>query len=245
MFHRDVAPGIHRLCIAHTNVYLVEHGGRILVVDAGLPSFWKPLTAALTEIGRSPADVDGVVLTHGHFDHVGIAKRIRSEWAVPVWVHADDARLAAHPYSYRPERARLLYPLSHPRGLGPLATMAAAGALAVKGVPDAAALSPGVPLPASPTIVPTPGHTDGHVALHFPDRDALIVGDAIVTLDPYTGGTGPQIVARAATADSPEALRSLDAIVATGASILLPGHGEPWTEGAESAVAAARARGAH
>jgi glyoxylase-like metal-dependent hydrolase (beta-lactamase superfamily II) len=106
-------------------------------------------------------------------------------------------------------------------------------------------LSPAVPLPASSTIVPTPGHTDGHVALHFPDRDALIMGDAIVTLDPYTGGTGPQIVARAATADSPEALRSLDAIVATGASILLPGHGEPWTEGAESAVAAARARGAH
>jgi glyoxylase-like metal-dependent hydrolase (beta-lactamase superfamily II) len=93
--------------------------------------------------------------------------------------------------------------------------------------------------------VPTPGHTAGHVALHFPERDALIVGDAVVTLDPYTGETGPQIVARAATANSPQALRSLDALVATAATTVLPGHGEPWTDGIVSAVAAARKRGAH
>lgn len=245
MFQRNVAPGVHRLCIAHTNMYLVEHGDRVLLVDAGLPSFWRPLVDALTAIGRRPSDVDGVALTHAHFDHVGIAKRIRQEWRVPVWVHSGDIRLAAHPYSYRPETARLLYPLRHPGGLRPLAAMAAAGALVVPGVREVTVLSPGAPLPGRPTIVPTPGHTAGHVALHLPDRDALLVGDAIVTLDPYTGGTGPQIVARAATADSPEALRSLDALVATGAGIVLPGHGAPWTDGIASAVRAARARGAH
>jgi glyoxylase-like metal-dependent hydrolase (beta-lactamase superfamily II) len=245
MFQRNVAPGVHRLCIAHTNVYLVEHDDRVLIVDAGLPSFWRPLVDALVEIGRRPADVDGVALTHAHFDHVGVAKRIREEWGVPVWVHVADLRLAAHPYSYRPETARLLYPLRHPGGLRPLAAMAAAGALLVPGVRDATILSPGFPLPGAPVIVPTPGHTAGHVALHFPERDALIVGDAIVTLDPYTGVTGPQIVARAATANSPEALRSLDALVATGATTVLPGHGEPWMDGIGTAVAGARKRGAH
>jgi glyoxylase-like metal-dependent hydrolase (beta-lactamase superfamily II) len=245
MLHRDEARGIHRLTIASTNMYLVETDGGILLVDAGLPAFWRPLQRALDELGRSPGDVEGVVLTHGHFDHVGIARRIRSEWRVPVWVSAGDAHLAAHPYSYRPERARLLYPLRHPGGLPALAAMAGAGALGVRGIRDARVLAADERLPGDPVVVPTPGHTDGHVALLLPDRDALIVGDALVTLDPYTGVTGPQIVARAATADSDEALRSLDALAATGASIVLAGHGEPWRDGIRGAVDAALRVGAH
>lgn len=59
-----------------------------------------------------------------------------------------------------------------------------------------------LPVPGSPQVVFTPGHTLGHCALHLPDRDVVIAGDAIVTLNPYTGATGPQIVARAATVDS-------------------------------------------
>ena len=245
MFERGVARGIHRLTVAHTNVYLVEHDDRVLIVDAGLPAFWDPLIAALAEIGRGPEDVDGIVLTHAHFDHVGIARRAREAWGVPVWVHAGDVRLAAHPYSYRHERNRLLIPLTHPASLRPLAAMTRAGALAVKGVRDAAVIMPTTPLPGSPVVVPTPGHTDGHIALHFPERDAVIVGDAIVTLDPYTGVAGPQIVSGAATADSPLALRSLDALIATGASTVLTGHGEPWREGIAAAVTKARAVGAH
>jgi len=89
----------------------------------------------------------------------------------------------------------------------------------------------------------TPGHTLGHCALHFPDRDAVIVGDAFVTLDPYTARTGPRDVARAATADSERALASLDALAETGAQTAFVGHGEPWTAGIESACAQARAAG--
>lgn len=245
MFHRNVAPGVHRLAIAHTNVYLVEEGRRVLLVDAGLPSFWRPLLDALSELGRTPRDVDGVVLTHGHFDHVGVARRVRREWDVPVWVHAGDRRLAARPYSYRPETARVLYPLRHPGGLKPLAEMVFAGALGVRGVDDTVELTADVDLVGGAVVVPTPGHTAGHVGLHLPERDVVLTGDAVVTLDPYTGVSGPQIVARAATADSPEALRSLEALGATDARIVLPGHGDPWSGGIRSAVAEARSRGAH
>jgi glyoxylase-like metal-dependent hydrolase (beta-lactamase superfamily II) len=80
----------------------------------------------------------------------------------------------------------------------------------------------------------------GHVALHLPDRDAVISGDALVTHDPYTDTRGPRIVARAATADSERALASLELLARTGAGTLLPGHGEPWTGGAKGAVQEAR-----
>ena len=71
----------------------------------------------------------------------------------------------------------------------------------------------------------------------------MIAGDAIVTLDPYTGRTGPRAVARAATADSRRALAGLDGLARTGARTVLVGHGDPWTGGAEDAVARARQAG--
>jgi glyoxylase-like metal-dependent hydrolase (beta-lactamase superfamily II) len=91
-------------------------------------------------------------------------------------------------------------------------------------------------------VIPSQGHTYGHVSLHLPDRDVLIAGDALVTLDPYTGRRGPRLVARAATADSSRALAALDALEATDARLVLPGHGEPYM-GVAGAVALAREAG--
>jgi glyoxylase-like metal-dependent hydrolase (beta-lactamase superfamily II) len=85
------------------------------------------------------------------------------------------------------------------------------------------------------------GHTLGHCALHLAERDVVLAGDAVVMLDPYTARRGPRLVARAATVDSERNLTSLDALAATGARIVLTGHGEAWTGGVEAAVEAARA----
>ena len=124
--------------------------------------------------------------------------------------------------------------------------MMARGAPLTRGIAEVADLQADgtLDVPGRPRIIHTPGHTHGHVALHFADRDALIAGDAVVTLDPYTAKTGPRLVARAATADTERALASLDALSATGARTVLTGHGEPWTEGVEAMVREARAAGA-
>jgi glyoxylase-like metal-dependent hydrolase (beta-lactamase superfamily II) len=98
-------------------------------------------------------------------------------------------------------------------------------------------------VPGSPLVLFTPGHTLGHVALYLPERDVVISGDALVTHDPYTDTRGPRIVAQGATADSERALASLGLLADTGAGTLLPGHGEPWTGGAASAVQEARRAG--
>lgn len=247
MLHTHVVEGVHLLTHAYVNCYLVEDDTGVTLVDAGLPSMWSMVNEALEELGRSPADVRALVLTHGHFDHVGFASRAQREWSLPVLVHRDDAWLAAHPYRYTPERNRLLYPLTHPRGIPFLARMVAAGALKVKGVDNTATMATGtaLDLPGKPVVLPTPGHTQGHCALHLPDRDVVICGDALVTIDPYTGKAGPQIVASAATADSSDALMSLKAIWATDVTTLLPGHGDPWRDGAQGAVTAALKVGAH
>jgi glyoxylase-like metal-dependent hydrolase (beta-lactamase superfamily II) len=244
---RTVADGVHLVTHAHVNCYLVEDEEGVTLVDAGLPSMWPMVLRALEEHGRNPDQVRALVLTHGHFDHVGLAARAQREWGVPVLVHPGDARLAAHPYRYSPQRNRFLYPFAHPRSLPLLVSMAAAGALNVKGVERVEPLATGtaLPVPGRPVAVHTPGHTDGHCALHLPDRATVISGDALVTLDPYTGRTGPQIVASAATKDTRQALASLNALAATGAATVLPGHGQPWTGGVEAAVRGALDVGEH
>lgn len=245
----EVADGVHRIEHAFVNVYLVEHDGQVLVVDTGLPGTWRVLGDALRTLGHRPADVAAVVLTHAHFDHIGSTAAIQDRLGVPVWLHDADFTIAAHPYRYVHENVRVTYPVRYPRSMRVLASMLAAGALRVRGVEGLRSLRPGetLPVPGTPQVIFTPGHTLGHCALYLPDRDVLLSGDALVTLDPYTGRRGPQIVAGAATADSAQALVSLDRLVAhdSGSTALLPGHGEPWTDGVARAVGRARDVGAH
>jgi glyoxylase-like metal-dependent hydrolase (beta-lactamase superfamily II) len=243
MLQTDVAPGVHRVEDAYTNWYLVEEAGRLTIVDAGVPSSWDSLQEALGALGRSPSDVAAVVLTHAHFDHLGFAERARRELGVPVWVHDDDVPLTRNPMGYAHERGRSWY-LANPGALPIIASLLRHRAFWPSPVAEVSRFAGEVlDVPGSPRVVPTPGHTYGHCALHFPDRDAVIAGDAIVMLDPYTGKRGPRVVARAATAHVEHALASLDALAATGAGTVLTGHGEPWRDGAEAACAAARAAG--
>ena len=247
MIRPDVGEGVHLITHAHVNCYVIEDDEGVTLVDAGLPSMWPMLLWLLEDRGRRPEDVKALVLTHGHFDHVGFALRAHREWGLPVLVHEQDAYLAAHPYRYKPERNRFLYPFTHPRSLPLLGGMAAAGALKVKGISETQVLEAGtaLPVPGRPTVVHTPGHTDGHCILQLPDRGIVLSGDALVTLDPYTGKSGPQIVASAATNNTRQSLASLQAIAATGAAVVLPGHGVPWRQGAAEAVRQAMETGAH
>ena len=89
-----IAEGLHRLGSDLINFYLVEDATGLTVVDAGVPAFYDKLAACLGELGRDWGDINALVLTHAHSDHVGFAERLRTEHGVPVLVHAADEQLA-------------------------------------------------------------------------------------------------------------------------------------------------------
>jgi glyoxylase-like metal-dependent hydrolase (beta-lactamase superfamily II) len=244
MIELQAAPGIHRIEEAHTNWYIVEEGSRLTVVDAGFPRSWRTLHRALGRLGRTAADIDAVVLTHGHFDHMGFARRAQ-EIGIPLWAHSRDVGVVGHPWRYHHERSRVPY-LRRPDFVKILAEMTARGALWVRGTDSVRTFEADTHLdvPGRPRVLFTPGHTAGHCSLLFADRGAVVVGDAFVMLDPYTGRTGPCVVAGAATADSRQALASLDALAGLDTPTALTGHGPPWTGSMREAVERARSAGA-
>jgi glyoxylase-like metal-dependent hydrolase (beta-lactamase superfamily II) len=186
-----------------------------------------------------------VVLTHAHFDHLGFAERARAELNVPVYVHENDVPLTRLPRRYSFERRRSYYFTTQVRAFPVVASLLRNRAWWPAPVARVVRYTGGtLPVPGSPEVVFSPGHTLGHCALHLRDRGVLLAGDAIVTFDPYTARRGPRLVARAATADTERNLATLDALVETGAQTVLTGHGEPWTKGIEAAVDEARRAGA-
>lgn len=239
-----VAPGVHRLGSSLVNFYLVETADGVTLVDAGLRGYFDQLEPLLRSRGRALADVDAVVLTHAHSDHVGVAERVRTEAPAPVLVHPADEEMArtgkAHPregsmlpYLVRPATLKLFAEFARrgasPTKIGEVRTFAGEG-----GVLD---------VPGRLRVVPTPGHSPGHCVLLLEEQGVLFAGDALCTYHPLTGRRGPQLLPSAFNHSDERAMASLDAVAGTGADTVLPGHGEPWTEGAATAADAARRAG--
>jgi glyoxylase-like metal-dependent hydrolase (beta-lactamase superfamily II) len=237
----EVAPGVHRLGNWLVNFFLIEDGGKLTLVDAGLPRMRGQLEQAVGDLGRTMADLEAVVLTHAHSDHVGFAGTLAGR-GVPVHVHKADAEMAR---TGKPqERERSLLPYLRNRAVWRLIATGVRGGLPQK-VKAPLTFGDGAVLdvPGRPRVVHAPGHSHGCVAFHLPDRGVLLCGDVLCSYNPLTGRVGPQVMAGAFNVSSAQALASLDRIEPLDAGVLVFGHGEPWREGAAAAVARAREAG--
>ena len=189
----EVADGIHRFGTRMVNWYLIERGGRITLVDAGMRGYWPQLTDALTALGGKVEEVEAVVLTHAHADHVGFAHQVKANSDATVWVHERDAEPGLRRF---PPFRLYLRPTAWPllvHGLrnGLLATPDAAE---VRTFTDGDVLD----VPGRPRVRHLPGHTRGNCALHLPDASVVFSGDTLVTFDPYRQRRGPHRTQRAA-----------------------------------------------
>jgi glyoxylase-like metal-dependent hydrolase (beta-lactamase superfamily II) len=166
-------------------------GGGLGLIDAGWESDegWAALTAGLAGIGGGVADVRGLLVTHLHFDHLGLAERVRQASGAWVAMHPADADLIASP-SYRDASAfttaevDFLVSLGADRDdavadVGPAELYAGYTRMAL---PDRL-LEDGdlADLPGwSLRAVHTPGHTPGHLCFAEERTGLLFSGDHVL-----------------------------------------------------------------
>ena len=93
-------------------------------------------------------------------------------------------------------------------------------------------------VPGALRAVHTPGHTGGHCALLAEDRGVLFAGDSLATVSFLDGRLGPQLVAF--NEDAAAARQSLSSLEELSASVVVVGHGRPFTGTPADAVARAR-----
>lgn len=237
--------GVYRCGTALVNWYLLDTPSGVTVVDAGLPRYWRQLDAALASIGRSCTDIAGVVVTHGHADHVGFAAKLCARSAVPLWVPAGDEAMVTSGAS-QPAEGRLLDYRGHRFAYRFMAHFLGNGGLRLPRVARVRTYEGGarLDLPGAPRAVHVPGHTHGTSAIFVEDAGVLLAGDALCNLNPLTGRAGPQVLPRAFNIDTALALRSIEELAETEAEMTLFGHGEPWLGSVAEAVRRASAIGA-
>jgi glyoxylase-like metal-dependent hydrolase (beta-lactamase superfamily II) len=176
--------------LRYVSVYALELESGVALVDAGWPTddSWEALNTGLAEAGGSMSDVRGVVVTHLHPDHYGLAGRVREASGAWIGLHPADAQLIETRYNDTDglvERMRELLQMSGvPEDHLPDLAMASMEIKATLNValPDILIEDeqrlelPGWDFRA----VWTPGHSPGHICLYSDDHKLLLSGDHVL-----------------------------------------------------------------
>jgi len=175
--YTEVAPGIWSLKIVFVNIYMVATGPKEWVlIDAGLKGSACRIKKMAEDLFGADNPPAAIILTHGHFDHVGALQELLKTWNVQIYAHLQETPYLTGQSAYPPadpsvggglmSLLSVMYP-HKPINLG----------LHIH------ALAKDGSLPKMPDwiYIHTPGHTPGHISL-FRGRDkVLIAGDAFVT----------------------------------------------------------------
>ena len=172
---KEVARGVYQVGLRGVNVFLIDAGDDLVLVDTGLRSSPTRITEAVYGLGRLPQDVRAIVVTHAHPDHVGGLAEMQRRTGAEIWMHPADAALVRRGVLGRPLEAG-------PSRLSRTVVSALGRWSSRQGeaVVVAHELGDGEELPfGGLRAVHTPGHTDGHLALLLPrEGGVLFVGDA-------------------------------------------------------------------
>ncbi len=233
----EIVNGIHHFDCGPFNWYLIEENARFTLVDAGFPGHYKILLQGLDMLGRSIRDIEAIVLTHAHADHIGFAEKLRTEAGIPVFIHKDDKEMARKPLQL--PWAGLLSNVWRPYTAGILGIAVKNGVFTMPYLTkvELAENNKTLDIPGKPRVLHTPGHTNGEICLFFESKRALISGDTIVTRNLLSGKLGsPQIANRVLTHNYRQAMHSLHLLREIGPVTLLPGHGTIWEGNMTEAV---------
>lgn len=177
----QVVPDVFCLKVMIVNVCLVGHPGagpgEWTLIDTGMTNSAEKILETAKERFAPESRPGAIILTHGHFDHVGAIQELIRRWDVPVYAHEEELPYLTGKADYPPPDPSVggglmarISPVYPHRGIdlgSRVSTLPRDGS---------------VPAMSGWRWIHTPGHTKGHVSLFRESDRVLIAGDAITTV---------------------------------------------------------------
>ena len=212
---------IHPIKLGVTWSYIIRAEGAILI-DGGAPKQAKNFMKGIETLSIKPEDIQLIVITHGHWDHIGSAKEIKEITGAKIALHRNEK-------DWLEKSLKPLPPAVTPWGrifakimamFLPFVHVPATTVDVVLGDEELSLVEYGIP----GTIIPTPGHSMGSVSVLLETGDAF-VGDLAMNGFPMRIGPGLPIFAE----DLQKVRKSWQLLLERGAVTVYPAHGKPFS----------------
>ena len=166
----EIAPGVHQVRMLGADAFLLAED-RLALIDAGMVGSRRTLERYLRRIGRRMDELDRIICTHGHPDHIGgLQELVRDRDDVEVLIHAED--LAG---LQRPLREALARTGHRAERRGRIIQYLTRAPVSPRTVEDGELL----PTLGGLRVVHTPGHTPGSICLYAERLRLLFTGDVL------------------------------------------------------------------
>lgn len=219
----QVIAGVHQITVRGVNIILIVEE-RLTLVDTGLPGSSGKIADFVSRLGRSIGELDLIIITHNHFDHVGGLPELRK---------ITRARVAAGKADLSEDESALPYPgylrrLMRSPPIAIIRPLVYARASEVDShLVGGEVLSPLGGL----KVIPTPGHTPGSISLFSPAKKLLIVGDTI-----NNRHKDIRLPPKGISNSLPQAVDSIKRLAQLDFETLCCGHGRPMIGGASARI---------
>ena len=211
---------IQTIKVGIDNCYIIKDNSTI-VVDGGMPGYFRKFKSGLKHKDINPKDIEAIILTHCHWDHIGCTKKIKNITGAKVIVHKDE--------KHRLENGEVFMPPGVTRWGKIFGSFLNLWIKRVKILPcktdividdDYSLKKFGI----NGKIVHTPGHSPGSISVVLDSGEAF-VGDLAMNGPPLTLKPNLPIFSENAISVVKESWMKL---IDMGVKTIYPAHGSPF-----------------
>jgi len=215
---------IYPISLGMCHCYVIQDKGTILI-DCGSTKQIDHFKKAIKTLSIDPQDIQLIIITHGHYDHISLAKEIKDLTGAEIAMHNQDRDWLEKSQSQSPPPGVTHWGRILHKTLFALTSKSSISTISTTNV-DVIVGDEGLNLNKygiSGRIIHTPGHTPGSVSVLLETGKAF-VGDLMMNGLPMRFGPGLPIFAE----DLQKVKESCKLLLDQGVDMIYPAHGKPF-----------------